>query len=338
MTVATVLMSLAMTGLYGLAGAPIGAYAATSPFAGGNGTSTSPYEIDTPTQLEAMATCVNTGGAAYAHADYALCNNIDLGNVPFTPIGTNSISFEGTFDGNGHAICNLTVSTSSRDYVGLFGSAYDATIENLTLKGATVTQGGCDGTGALLGYASGDSHVNNVTACNVSVTGTHDCTGGLMGYVAGSISDLHATNVSVGVPSGDYKVGGIAANADATVTDVTLSHITATGGSSCVGGLAGELLYHRVTDVTAQDVAVSATGRYVGGLVGDAEEAPMEDVYLASGSVQVRGGDDGSRDVGGLVGYAECSELQHDEAADTVSVCSSGDVGEVGGLAGCIYN
>jgi hypothetical protein len=107
MTVATVLMSLAMTGLYGLAGAPIGAYAATSPFAGGNGTSTSPYEIDTPTQLEAMATCVNTGGAAYADADYALCNNIDLRNVPFTPIGTHSQYFEGTFDGNGHAICNL---------------------------------------------------------------------------------------------------------------------------------------------------------------------------------------------------------------------------------------
>ncbi|MCY0869187.1 MAG: hypothetical protein OWT27_01175, partial [Firmicutes bacterium] len=170
MTVATALMSVAMIGLYSLAGAPIGAYAASSPFAGGSGTSLSPYQIDTPAQLEAVATCVNKGNDRGAY--YELCNNINLKSVSnFTPIGTCDDGFCGTFDGNGHAICNLSVSLPSVDYVGLFGLADHATIENLTLDGATVTGGGCEGTGALAGAACDNSTVANVTACNVVNSG-----------------------------------------------------------------------------------------------------------------------------------------------------------------------
>ena len=52
----------------------------------------------------------------------------------FEPIGSKETrkSFQGTFDGHGHTISNLTIK-SFLWYVGLFGHSEDATIRNVVL-------------------------------------------------------------------------------------------------------------------------------------------------------------------------------------------------------------
>ena len=70
----------------------------------------------------------------------------------FAPIGTSSIPFSGSFDGQGYAIRNLYINRGDAEYVGLFGyvSGELATISNVALDNATIT--GRNYTGALMGY------------------------------------------------------------------------------------------------------------------------------------------------------------------------------------------
>ena len=100
---------------------------------GGDGLPDSPYEISTADQLENFRNLVNRGGAgASAHAK--LMNNINLkdvcgpelndgSSVSWTPIGSISSRYTGTFNGNGHKIENLYINTtdSGADNQGLFG-------------------------------------------------------------------------------------------------------------------------------------------------------------------------------------------------------------------------
>lgn len=53
-------------------------------------------------------------------------------NTGFTPIGTDSHSFKGTFDGKNHKIYNL-FENRGNSYAGLFGYIGDASIKNLTM-------------------------------------------------------------------------------------------------------------------------------------------------------------------------------------------------------------
>ncbi|MCY0870513.1 MAG: hypothetical protein OWT27_07980, partial [Firmicutes bacterium] len=68
MAVTAAIMSVAMVALYSVGDTPPYTYAATtgSPFAGGNGSSGSPYQIDTAAQLADMANCINAGIGNYA--------------------------------------------------------------------------------------------------------------------------------------------------------------------------------------------------------------------------------------------------------------------------------
>ena len=48
---------------------------------------------------------------------YRLENDIDLSGVSWTPIGTTNVPFDGTLDGNGFTISNLSFSGDSIDHV-----------------------------------------------------------------------------------------------------------------------------------------------------------------------------------------------------------------------------
>ncbi|MDO9628588.1 MAG: hypothetical protein Q7I99_01700, partial [Acholeplasmataceae bacterium] len=68
--------------------------------------------------------------------NYILVSNINLNNVPFTPIGGASGTFSGNFLGNGYSISNLNISTS-QTYIGLF-ARNSGTISGVSLVGVTV--------------------------------------------------------------------------------------------------------------------------------------------------------------------------------------------------------
>lgn len=147
-------------------------------FAGGNGTST-PYQISTPEQLQALAVLVNCRNTDYnkSSVHYELTADINLSSLwkgetkqSWTPIGNNSNPFMGSLDGSGHTISNLYINNAEGLYQGLFGylSGSSCEVKNLTLTGVDIT--GDSYVGAVAGYVSGAS----VTGCTVSgdVTGS----------------------------------------------------------------------------------------------------------------------------------------------------------------------
>ena len=117
-----------------------------SSFAGGSGTSASPYIIETGEQLAYLASRVNNG-TSYSGYYFRLDNNIDLNNINWTPIGMGSTTdggsytdyaFSGNFDGNGKNISNLMINTTSLKKAGLFGAIYNATITKVSITEADV--------------------------------------------------------------------------------------------------------------------------------------------------------------------------------------------------------
>lgn len=150
-------------------------------------------------------------------------NDLDLSGINWEPIGQiESIRdddgmvlesygyFQGTFDGNGHTIKNLTINRPDEDNVGLFGAVNDsAKIQNLGLTDVDVT--GNDYVGGLVGFAVGVLTANPLEISNCFVTGSvrgEDYVGGICGWnaVYAKISNSYVDNINV---VGNSLVGGI---------------------------------------------------------------------------------------------------------------------------------
>ena len=148
-------------------------------FESGSGTSSSPYIIKTLAQLQFFANQVNNG-TTYSGQYIRLGANISLPSSNWTPIGTSSRYFRGTFDGNGYTISNLYIYySSSTNYQGLFGYVYYATIKNLTLSINTLRAG------SYLGGIAGYSYETVFDNCKVSgsISGYNaNYVGGICGY------------------------------------------------------------------------------------------------------------------------------------------------------------
>lgn len=94
-----------------------------------NTTSDGTYLIASAQDLCDFSLLVN-GGKRDLNA--LLTANINMKGYDFTPIGTSSMGYCGTFDGQGFAIDSLSLSLSSADGVGIFGYIDSAHILNLT--------------------------------------------------------------------------------------------------------------------------------------------------------------------------------------------------------------
>lgn len=98
------------------------------------------YEISTGAQLAWLAQQVNNKNV-FSGETVMLTADIDLGEQEWTPIGVNfrrnGKSFQGTFDGNGHIVTGLKISSGNADNMGLFGPIYGskAIVKNLIVEG-----------------------------------------------------------------------------------------------------------------------------------------------------------------------------------------------------------
>lgn len=201
-----------------------------------------------------------------------LTADIDLTGKDWTPIGTDyDNSYKGTFDGGGHTITGLTVTTNDQ-FVGLFGYLNRAgTVKNVVMEGIQITSNhmfGC--TGGVVGYSWG-----TIENCSVSgsVSGT-DCVGGVVGsQKAGSIIGC-CTSATV---KGTHYVGGVAGEKWGTMTacyatgNVTLEIASQKnlygGGVVGLNGGSRVLACYATGNVTSTG---SSTGNvHIGGLFGD---------------------------------------------------------------------
>ena len=154
-----------------------------------------------------------------------LTADIDLTGKGWTPIGTDyDNSYTGTFDGGGHTITGLTVTTNDK-YAGLFGYLGNfnngaATVKNVVMEGIQIT---CN---HRLGYAGGVAGYSWGTIENCSVSGSISGTVSV-GGVVGVQRDLPITGCSSSATvKGTINVGGVAGQ---TIFGATLTACYATG-------------------------------------------------------------------------------------------------------------
>lgn len=178
------------------------------------GSSNNPYVIKKPQHLKNLSSIIENGtglvgsmtgsskayitnpqavnGEGYKTCYFVLADNIpSVGNI--TPIGSNTHSFAGNFDGNNKAISGLNINKSG-NYIGLFGSVNGATIKNLTVNGSVK---GSQYVGGVVGYAL-NSTIENVTN-NASINADYT-------DISYTIRQVDATPVSGGdknYPSGE---------------------------------------------------------------------------------------------------------------------------------------
>ena len=234
---------------------------------------TKTYTVYNANGLMNVAELVNGGKT---DINITLDTNIDLTGKDWTPIGTDyDNSYKGTFDGGGHTIKGLTVTTNDQ-FVGLFGYLDKAgTVKNVVMEGIQITSNHVlmsGNTGGVVGYSWG-----TIENCSVSgsVSGTVYVGGVVGAQIGGSITGCSSS----ATVKGTVDVGGVAGqtNSSATLTacyatgNVTIEINPAKNiaGGSLVGMNAGSSLLacYATGNVTSTG---SSTGKvHIGGFLGN---------------------------------------------------------------------
>lgn len=229
------------------------------------------YTVTSADGLMNVAELVNGGKT---DINITLGTNIDLTGKDWTPIGTDYDNlYKGTFDGGGHTITGLTVTTNDR-FVGLFGRLGEAgTVKNVVMEGIQITSNHMFGnTGGVAGYSDG-----TIENCSVSgsVSGTL--------YVGGVVGDQWGASItgcsSSATVKGTRYVGGVAGgtNAGATLTacyatgNVTIEIDPAKNiaGGSLVGTNAGSSLLACYATGNVTSTGSSTGNVHIGGFLGN---------------------------------------------------------------------
>lgn len=264
----------------------------------GQGTSEKPYLIYDANDL----------GAIWQQFGkyYKLANDIDLAGITYS-MAVHEV-FDGSIDGDGHAIKNLSI--NGGDYLGLFGrltgQVSNLGIEDVIIEGGEFSQyigglcgrnhGGsirnCYAAGSVSGYRSvgglvGINFIGSIlnSYATVLVDGQVEI-GGLLGANYGIVSNCNST----GSATGDYATGGLVGdNFDVIMNSFSVSEVF---GNNKAGGLVGNNQYGYLSSCFSKG---SVSGyEHVGGLVGT-ELGTTTNCY-ATGSVS------GYRYVGGFAG------------------------------------
>ena len=268
----------------------------------GKGTAAEPYLIKTVDNLNALASIVNKTTCppgestvmVYADTYFRLEADLDLQNVPFTPVGAEQYhTFAGIFDGNGHKIKNLKQSFKSHlNYGGVFGViGGNAVIKNLTVENAELTTNAY--TGAIVG--TGHGTIDNCHVAEADILNTNTGTGAIAGLFEGEVKNCSVNNVVL------YGLGGFVGGAVGELTAyvennaLALSHI-----SNC-----------RVANTNIAVWGTSEQGNLAGGVVGNLYWANLSDSYFSGtidGTYKVNGAA-ATNVVGGVCGAVQNSSI-----------------------------
>lgn len=101
------------------------------------------YEVLTEIGLAWISESVAIDGKNFARDTVILCNDLDLKEKLWTPIGNASTNFNGTFDGQNHLVSNMNITitgSSSNVYAGLFGiTGNNSNLKNIKLEYFNIT-------------------------------------------------------------------------------------------------------------------------------------------------------------------------------------------------------
>lgn len=286
-----------------------------SSFAGGKGTSSNPYLIETGAQLVLMK--------KYSDKYFKLTQNINLDNRAW-PV----FDFSGSLDGDGFIISNLKI-TRSDDNVGLFGVLSGA-VKNLTISGVNIDTN-ADNVGALAGYCD---YSGKVMDCTVMLNSTSSIEGGNnVGGVVGLVENGTVTGCTVKGDTtksqiiGRGYVGGLVGQFYDHQTPIEDCYVSVNvSGTEGVGGLIG--VSYRLTIKRCSFVGSLEAENYVAGVIG--EDCGDSELYGCKAEVEI------SVSQAYAAGLMNCDSVFTEKIVGSYAVgeiaCDSSSAEPVGGL------
>ncbi len=269
--------------------------------------------------------------------EYVLMNDIDMSlshaeggwnGETWTPLCISSY-FEGNFNGNGHTIRNLNISSSSTNYIGLFRSVRDGAVYNLHFENVTISYENTNtvSIGAVSGINSG--RIDNCSVNGISITA----------------SGANATNASI------YAGGIVGQNYDNTITrcrtnntNISISGLHTANGYSkgYAGGIVGEnkngqiLACYALSPTLSIEQAADAVkvSGYAGGVVGYAgDRSTISACYAKTVAATATGSESRNSCAGALAGYIYSNGNVYNSYAltsqDGLELMGSGTVDDV---------
>ena len=233
------------------------------------------YTVTSADGLMNIAELVNGGKS---DINITLDTDIDLTGKDWTPIGTDyENAYTGTFDGGGHTITGLTVTTNDQ-YAGLFGYLGKfgkfGTVKNVVMDGIQIT---CNHRLGSAGGVAGFSRAVTIENCSVSgsVSGTMRAGGVVGGQIGGSITGCSSS----ATVKGALNVGGVAGekNSGATMTAcyatgnviIEMDPKKNIAGGSLVGMNAGSSLLACYATGNVTSTGSSTGYMHIGGFLGN---------------------------------------------------------------------
>ena len=265
--------------------------------------STKTYTVTTADGLLAVAAAINLGDVDY---NIVLAADIDLAGKTWTPIGTSTLAYKGTFDGKNFTISNLTKivdyqTVGAAGYAGLIGKATEGcTVKNVKFTGASIM--GVEFTGLVIGetaQANAEDTESKVTIENVHIRNSdikgsngwgtaptsvnkNEYTGALIGKAGSNYTEVNNCSVVANITSecrtagliGGESVGSGITNCGVTINNCVVggavTQAKVANGSNTIksGGASGLLGYHSTFPLTINNCVVAATLSSETGLCG----------------------------------------------------------------------
>lgn len=267
-------------------------------------------DIHTNEELREFSRRVSLGNT-FEGVTILLQDDIDLENEDFTPIGSPDNEFKGKFDGQGHKISNLNITSSTEESsAGLFGAAAKCSIKNIVLDSSCRIElakeflddnnlhiGGI--VGYIFVYDYSISIENSISMINIYaelLEISNVIIGGILGYAISYGERTQITNcwnigdiiINGTSEKNGMSIGGILGYGVGVLNSIKISNCMNTGniimdtytGNYTIGGIAGEM--HNVylsncINLGALDYDISSP--YIGELVGNCFSSSVSYCY-----------------------------------------------------------
>lgn len=261
------------------------------------------YVNGDPTHVE-EATSKHLNINARLTSDISLHNPKNSGATEWTPIGETSgigtNAFAGTFDGQGHTISDLSITTlpSGAVRTGLFGTTYGGVVKDFTIKGSITLSAGNKGDNSGIGGAIGATKYGTAVSGVTSYVNISNTSANALVHVGGVVGELYSSTAkqclyfgSINLQNASDSIGGVVGyinNSEIGYCANLGTVKTATAGAY-VGGVLGYLNneYGKVHNCYNYGSVKNGGGNHCGAIIGwlrGGTASNLTDNYYLTGS------------------------------------------------------
>lgn len=242
------------------------------------------YVNGDPTHVE-EATSKHLNINARLTSDISLHNPKNSGATEWTPIGetsgTGTNAFAGTFDGQGHTISDLSITTlpSGAVRTGLFGTTYGGVVKDFTIKGSITLSTGNSGTNSGIGGAIGATKNRTAVSGVTSYVNISNTSANALVHVGGVVGELYSSTAkqclyfgSINLQNASDSIGGVVGyiNNSEIGYCANLGTVKTATADAYVGGVLGYLNneYGKVHNCYNYGSVKNGGGNHCGAIIG----------------------------------------------------------------------